>query len=280
MTDIYLGIGLVLAVSLVLTWLTARVARRLPLWGVAVVGFGAVAGLWAWVLWRDVPMVTRVLPFSNAIVLGNWVPLCLAVLLGIGAERMRGRWVRKSVALVPLTAVALWAAYGWMLAPPPKGGRSFANTVAMQTTRSSCSAAAAATLLNYGGIRATEAEMIPLCLTRDSGTFSLGLYRGLKLKTAGSAWSVEHRHLTLDELKRLNRPAILTVMLPRHAVVDARYAREWGWIPGQPHTVVFVRSLSNGDVAIGDPATGFEYWEEESLRVLWTGEVLMLVPRE
>src|SRR5260221_7046371 len=43
------------------------------------------------------------------------------------------------------------------------------------------------TTLFRSGISATEQEMADLCITR-RGTYWQGLYRGLKLKTAGTLW--------------------------------------------------------------------------------------------
>ena len=68
----------------------------------------------------------------------------------------------------------------------------------LQTTDYTCSPACAATLLKKYGIAATEQEMAELCLTR-RGTSWQGLYRGLKLKTAGTDWDVAGLPAAPDE---------------------------------------------------------------------------------
>ena len=153
----------------------------------------------------------------------------------------------------------------------------------VQTTPATCSPAAAATLLRAHGIAATEAEMAALCLTRERGTAALGLYRGLKLKTAGTPWDVEVFHTDPAGLRALvpAGPAILTVRFDPGPGIDPRYEQLWGWLPGVQHTVVVFgfTAAADGKVEMGDPVAGREHWSAKDLSVLWHGEGMRLVKR-
>jgi hypothetical protein len=106
-----------------------------------------------------------------------------------------------------------------------------------------------------------------------------GLYRGLKLKTRGTAWDVAVLSGDLETLRREPRPVILSVRLDPGPGVDARYERQWGWAAGVDHTVVFFGFREDDKTDVGDPAVGREHWREEDVRVLWHGKGLRLVPR-
>src|SRR5262249_50257934 len=150
----------------------------------------------------------------------------------------------------------------------------------LQTSRSTCSAASAATLLRAAGIDASEAEMANLCLTRDGTTWA-GLYHGLKQKTADTPWDVEIFRGTLDELKQSSgHPALLSVEL-REKHADSGFA-EQGWVAGQAHTVVLFRFVHPTVAVVGDPAIGRELWSAKDLEILWHGEGIRLIrrPRE
>jgi hypothetical protein len=166
------------------------------------------------------------------------------------------------------------------LGAPPHCTDVWTDGVSRQSTDATCSAAAAATLLRAHDIPATEREMAELCLTRRQGTNWQGLYRGLKLKTAGTPWDVEVFHCNLRELQAtLSGPAILTVQLGPNQT-DQRYIDDFGWIPGLSHSAVLFRFSPDGLlVEMGDPSVGREEWSTDDLRILWTGKGMRLVRR-
>jgi hypothetical protein len=123
--------------------------------------------------------------------------------------------------------------------------------------------------------------MAGLCLTRQGTTWQ-GLYRGLKLKTRGTAWDVAVDRCEADELRRLcGSPVLLSVGLDRSSMRDTDYERELGWIPGVSHSVVLER-FSHGAAVIADPSQEMtrEHWDAETLRTLWRGYAFRLVPRQ
>lgn len=169
----------------------------------------------------------------------------------------------------------LWPNLGPMLRPPPQSEHIVEQGVIMQSARATCSPAAAANLLTKAGIATTEAELIPLCLTDESGTPTLGLYRGLKLVAERNSRSIKILKTDLEGLlNNIPLPVLLTVELPAYGVDDPRYEADWGWIPGTGHSVVAVDRLQNGNLLIADPSTGLEAWSRKDLEVLWHGEGL------
>lgn len=220
-----------------------------------------------WTGWRDV------------MVLANLEPLAAAVLIGVLLRVSRGSWYVKSLLATVLAGIMLWQSYGRFFGPMPNTLERWNGEVCRQTSKSTCSAASAATLLTLHGIPATEGEMAKLCLTTDAGTQLLGLYRGLRIKTDGTPWKVVPFRGDIATLRQANRPAILTVGIDYWQTSDPRYASDWGWIPGMFHTVVFMKFAPNGKVEIGDPGAGKEQWEEQGVLDLWKGEGYWLVPR-
>ena len=149
----------------------------------------------------------------------------------------------------------------------------------LQTSQASCSPAAAATLLRWHGIDADEQEMALLCLTGNDGTPMLGLYRGLKLKTADTPWDVYmFSGGKVQDLRGVGPVLISVELRPEvRAVRPMRQLQAAGWIVGVAHSVVLIGFIDDHRVAIADPAVGREIWSVEDLRLLWHGQGVRLV---
>jgi hypothetical protein len=225
--------------------------------------------------------LARELPFSNLIVVGNAFPLGIGFLAGVlSGQRDVRRW-RKVLLCGALFGLAVFAVLKPVVVAPPPSRDRWSREVCLQTSHVSCSASAAATLLRAHGIESGEAELIDLCLTGKTGTTSLGLYRGLKLKTAGKPLRVEVIQSDVDRLLDDDRwPVLLLVKLEHDADVDPRYQRDWGWTPGVGHAVVIFGRVGKDRLDVGDPSIGREQWLVRDLRVLWQGRGLPLVPVE
>jgi hypothetical protein len=257
-----------------------RVGRRRSRWVAIGLILFAVAGLILNVAYfRHSLWPATILPFSNLIVLSDPNPELVAILIGAAAALMPGSLPRRSVLLVPLAVLCLWASYAPVLRDPPRLRNYWRGGVCRQTSSASCVPAAAATLLASYGIPASETEMARLCLTTDEGTSVRGLYRGLLLKTRGTPYTVEPFKGTLDDLQKLSSPVILTVRLDPGPGIDPRYSREWGWAPGVAHSLVFFCCREDGRFEIGDPAVGREFWFSDAMKTLWHGEGVRLVKR-
>jgi len=281
MVDLTVGIAILWGLAALLFGLGVRVGRRVSRRAACLLTLPALGliVLYSFVFIDD-PRLAWVLPVSSLVVVGNWTPLAVGWLAGLVWTHGSPPAWRKAAIVVLMGTVTAAHAHVWVLGVPPKCGDVWLDGVCMQTSRSSCSAACAATVLRAHGIAATEKEMARLCLTRSTGTTALGVYRGLKLKTAGTPYDVETFSWTVDELRESPPgPVILHVRLDKGATTDPRYTRDWGWTVGRGHAVVFYRFLDNGLIEMGDPSIGREKWHEDSLDVLWHGTGLRLVER-
>lgn len=281
--SIVTAIAVMSLLSLVLMAATARLLRTKSTAWTVVVGFGSVGVLLLHALvLLDHLAVVRVLPVTDVMVWGNMAPLATAVLAGVvWAKGRGGRW-RRLVPVVALVGLAWWRTYGWALEPLPKvGPEKWTGDVCRQTTRSTCTPAAIATLLRAHGIRTNEAEMMELCLSTVNGTSMLGTYRGLCLKTQGTPWRVRTFTGSYDTFRQqVGGPALLSVGLRRGAQLDPKYSKQWGWAPGVKHSVIYYGDSGEpGKVMMGDPIVGREQWFERGVRDLWYGEAMWLERR-
>jgi hypothetical protein len=157
-------IGLCVLSALAGARLQERAARRTVCTLLAAVcGLMAVYLIWIW----DRPLLSRVLPFSGVIILGNWLPVIGSFFAGICAQTKKIVWMRR-MALGATMAVLC----GYSLVRPLLGDApscvplNEGQLLDFQTTDNTCSAACAAGLLRIHGIPATERELAELCLTR------------------------------------------------------------------------------------------------------------------
>jgi Peptidase C39 family len=279
MSDIYFGIAVVLALSVIIFLAALILARKLKKWEALLLMTVAVGFLilHALVLLDNIRLA-RLLPFSNLIVVGNFSPLATAVIAALAWRYLSGSVIRRGAFLMLLIAVCMWKAYSPVFESPPTDLTNvWLGNVCLQSSTATCSPAAAATLLHHYGIETNEIEMSRLCLTSDHGTSELGLYRGLNLKTAGTGWHVEPVTGTIADLQKMDGPVLLTVGLINLMDADQRYTTVWGWQPGVRHTIVLFKFTDNNRVEVGDPATGGEHWSLDGLRTLWLGEGFRLV---
>ena len=281
MIDIYMGIAVIITLAVGLFFAGLRIARRASRRGSTLLALLAVGLVFLIAyLRRDSLFLAKILPLSNLVVLGDWLPLPVAFLAGLAWELVPGRTWRKASLIAPFVLLTLYAAYGWLFQGTPASQDYWSDGVCIQTSESSCSAACAATLLRAHGIQTTEAEMAALCFTRESGTTMAGLYCGLKLKTRGTPWKVEVFFCDVDELRTGGyMPAILKVGVGRGGAPDPKYERDWGWSRGQPHTVILFGFTQDDKVEIGDPSIGREHWAFDHLKVLWMGTGIRLAKR-
>jgi hypothetical protein len=206
------------------------------------------------------------------------VPLA-AVLAGILWKGTGKAVWRRLLFVVPCLLVAFYFPFRLMTGRTPECANLWwANRVCLQTSQATCSPAAAATLLKYHDIGASEEEMARLCLTRKNGTYLHGLYRGLRIKTRAAGYRVVVQSTELARLRsEVSLPVILNVKLTEAVNRrDPRYSKDWGWRVGVPHTVVLFRFTDGGRVRMGDPGVGHEHWDLQALRDLWHGEYIAL----
>jgi len=219
----------------------------------------------------------RLIEDSAVIVWSNLTPLFAAMAAGLVYRLPKTPLWRRLLLSASLSVAAvmavLWPFMNIWLRPPLPAGNKVRSGVTMQTAWATCSPAAASTFLRAGGIEATEAEMIPLCLTDRSGTPTLGLYRGVKLAANANERDLEAIWMTQQELESNQQwPLLVPVELPESGINNPSYEEDWGWIPGLGHSVViFGRVADTGHFRVGDPSIGAELWTIEDMQVLWHG---------
>lgn len=283
MADLYVGLAVIVLLtvgSFAAAWGFAhKVDRRVS----SLAAFAIVIWTIAFIFYvRDNVLLTKLLPFSNLVVLGNWFLPSAGLLCGLAWHRTSGKLIR-TLPLMLLCSVAAYATVEPLLGSPPDCSNSWteAGDICLQTSDKTCTPACAATILQACGIRTTEQEMAELCLTREGTTWQ-GLYRGLQLKTHNTPWTVEVFECNTDELRTMrDKPVILSMELKKDNELDRSYMEQAGFIPGTPHAVVFY-GLYEGDpdqFIICDPTGGREIWPPEALEILWHGRGMRLVPR-
>lgn len=285
MTDLFIGVAIMAILSVIVFVVSLRISKRCSLPVADFLALLIVAGIFAYIryVWYHSRLVA-LLPVSNLIVVGNWFPLAAAALGGLAWHRIPGRVWRKSFSAVSLIGAAFYTLLLPLSGSAPQCDRVWtADGICLQTTSRTCTPACAATLLHQCGIGATEQEMAELCLTREGTTWQ-GLYRGLKRKTANTAWDVEVLQCDASTILAMtNHPVILSVGLPPRTNTNqtAAATAEWGWKAGIGHSVTLLARTRSGRIVVADPAPGVgrEEWTEEDIRFLFRGTAMRLVRR-
>jgi len=282
MLDLMLGVcGMA-----VLCMMAAAAGARLQTyagWKTVVLALGtmtaAMGGYMVW-LW-DRPLLIQLLPFSNAIILGNWLPIVGAFFVGVCLRTAQVARIRRLLLSLTLSVLCAYSLVCPLLGEAPECGAAEVSgrLLEFQTTPQTCSAACAAGLLRLHGIPATEEEMASLCLTR-RGTHWLGVFRGLKLKTSSTEWDVVVEEVRPDELtQRVNPPGILALTFTQ---VSAAHSLESGFVADIGHTVVCLGTSRWKTLEVFDPSPdfGFESWNDRILADVDSGILLRLVSRK
>jgi hypothetical protein len=282
MWDIAVGVLIVAALSLGLfRWslaITHRCSSRTSNCIVSALVALVVADA---VLIHGTLSLARILPFSNVIVVGNWIPLGAAMLAGIaGAQPKIPLWRRVSLGLLLAGLASYTLTRDIVGSAPGVEDPRFWRGFCMQTNPGSCSACCAAALLRHHGISTSEREMIDLCLTRANGTPPLGLYRGLKIKTRNTPWRVQVVHGRFEELVKTEPWPVLLLVSHENTATGVGANPPGFRLPRRADHAILVFGLTvDGEAVVGDPAMGQRRWTLDELKACWHGEGLRLVKR-
>ena len=281
LSDLTSAIFCILAVSAGCFQLGRRCGRSASLSRRMASQLVAMLGMLAYMLflWNR-PRLTTLLPSSDLIILGNWLPCWAAFFVGVYLTSPGSGRARKSALSVLTLLLATYSTIAPVIGQPPECGISDSSeTLTYQTSPYTCSAACATSLLRLYGIEATEKELTELCLTRE-GTHWMGVYRGLKLKTANSEWTVVAEEYSEAAINRnVHTPSILALNLDVSAFaehVDHGFQSDTG------HSVVCLGNDGRAGVAVFDPSPdyGSEYWTDSIFRCVRGGVILRLVARD
>ncbi|GAB5444760.1 MAG: hypothetical protein Fues2KO_51090 [Fuerstiella sp.] len=230
-------------------------------------------------LWNR-PVLTRLLPGSDLVIVGNWLPLWGSFFLGFClASRSIPRW-RKTALFFPAVAFCFYSIVAPVLGQPPRceaavGGKLLQH----QTTPYTCSAACAASLLRLHNIAATEEELARLSLTRE-GTHWMGLYRGLNMKVQGTGWQVVVEPFDPGRLDQL--PFSPSILALRMDVSQFEEGVDHGFRDDCGHSVVYLGRPAADRIAVFDPSPdfGIEEWDTQIMSCISDGVIMTLVPTD
>jgi hypothetical protein len=272
--DLLTANAVMLLASLLLGFAGARSRRWRPAWigrALAILALGVIVAYGVFL--GDSLLLAKALPVADVMAWGNLQTPAMALLAGIAWAQMTGPAWQKRVLIGALVGIGLWRmAWPYMGTQPALGAEHWHRGVCVQTSKSTCAPAAAATLLARANIRAGEAEMTRLCLTHDDGTTMLGLFRGLKIKTDGTPYTVAVFEGTAADLRRQQLPAVISIQavgLPS-GILGV----------GNRHAVVVFDYADDQHITIGEPFTGnIQHWTLHDLQQVFQGESISLVRR-
>jgi hypothetical protein len=280
MADLYVGMAILALISLFVLIATVGLTRDITKREATAVGVVVALLLICYLrfIWKS-SMLAEYLPYSSIVVLSNWFPPAAAFMAGITWTHGYGSKLRRVLFGGILFGTSCWSVASPIVGEPPVCENIWdKHSVCRQTSRYTCTPAAAAMLLTWHGIPAEESEMAELCLTR-KGTTWQGLFRGLTIKTRDQPFRVRVVECDWDELpEKLTGPSILSVGIDPSKPYPEIYTKHWGWIPGVRHSVMLRDVSNNGRFSIADPAVGAEFWRKEDVQTLFRGRFLTLEP--
>ncbi len=291
MADLYLSICLMMMLCGIALAAGARVAgtsskHRLLACEMAVGSLMLVYMLFLW----DRPVLSRLLPFSSVIILGNWLPVPACFFVGVCIQTTTIHWCRRAGLTMITCGLCVYSLVRPTLGDPPRCFNLQPGlSIQHQTTDATCSAASAANLLRLYGIETSEHEMARLCLTR-KGTHWQGVYRGLKLKLHNTPWDVVAEEFEIPSATQMpvrDSPPITYMQMP--AVLSLSFKNRGGsqslatgFGEGTGHSVLLLEVASDGAITVFDPSPeyGFEYWPQPRTFGISRAVAFRIVPRE
>ena len=166
MIDLWFALIIMTLIGILLFIISYLICSNLKLRGkriFAAIIVAFIVGFSVWLL--DSLLILQLLPFQATIVYGNFLIPLAAVLVGILWNFPKRPIWRRLIFSLPILLVSYGYNLQQILAQTPHCGNKWNTGVCLQTRQSSCSAAAAATLLRSHGIDTNEKEMAQLCLT-------------------------------------------------------------------------------------------------------------------
>lgn len=280
-SDLYNAIAFCAEVSVLLLMWGCRIGRNnAPVTRLTCqLGMLVTITLYGLFLWNR-PLLTKLLPVSNVIILSNWLPIAGSFFIGIYLTTTAiARFRRIVVGGLTLSIVAFSFVSPLLGSAPTCSELEEESLLVHQTTPFTCSPAVAASLLRLHGVSATESELAGLCLTR-KGTHWMGLYRGLVIKTQATEWNVVAEEYSPQALFRLQQhPCILALDFNTDAIPEGR---ELGFHEETGHSVLVLRTTNDQQLDVFDPSPhyGMETWDVDILQYVRSGVILRLVPRD
>ncbi|TFH12958.1 MAG: hypothetical protein E4H02_12690 [Lentisphaerales bacterium] len=273
---LWTGIAAIVGLSALLFimgyWISRRVGHRIR--NVLLVVTFVLGVTYVW-LARDSGWQLRLMPGVNGMMYGKWLMPIICFAAGLLTSFSKIRRSHRAVLISLLVCVSSLDFISAAALSRPVTSDRYDDWVTLQSSEATCSPAACATLLQLSGILVSEQDMVRACLTTSRGTSWQGMYRGLSLLVANDCHVGAKKYSSVDEMPL---PAIINAELRSTKDEYKRYHEEWGWEPGEPHTVVVFRTEDDDGLLLADAAVGLELWDRRALDVLWNGEALVILP--
>ena len=143
MGDVYLGLTVIFALAVLMFLLGLKSVMCVsPRIGKVLAVGTIVAGGLSVVFLRESVVLARVLPFSNLIVLANWLPLAAGFLTGIVWQLVKEAKRPRRWPVVVLALLGAYSAIHPLLGQPPRCYNHWdEDGVCRQTSQKTCSAA-------------------------------------------------------------------------------------------------------------------------------------------
>lgn len=266
-------------------------------------------GLALWIFWSSSYSLrwAELLPLGGVLLIANASVLLIVCAGGflLGVDRISQ--LRKIVGagvLLTTAAISIASAIFRPIWEPieldPQS--TWKDGVCMQSHEASCAPAAAATLLHFHGISASEQLMARRCFTSQNGTLTLGAFRGLCATLNGQdyaaravvcepnqvpEWTIDD-HLPMlamvDFQEQLQRSAVQVASnaaVSEHSWLAAlcRMPQRSRGLETGRHAVVILQRLEDGRLLVADPAVGKIRWSDEYFRDIWVGEGMYLIAK-
>ena len=199
------------------------------------------------------------LPFGWYSAIHAWWAVPFAFLLfGIGIVQLRSKRERWGLGFLAAALFFATVSHGWAtvrLDPDEQNGVPDARCVVFQTTKFSCGAAAAATVLTRIGYPTTEREMAIRCGTNAvTGTDEIAAALCLREKLGATEKQVQVNRAEWDDLRRMPMPVMATNRMS--ALLD--------------HWVVILK-VEPERVTVADPTIGIHPLTRDRFLKQWLG---------
>jgi hypothetical protein len=234
-------------------------------WAGLTLGFLLIL-FWAWLVRHPATAIhlvpVRVLSRIEGVGGLPWFML----ILGVAWGRSRCARQRHVIAwAMMLGAIHFMHGSRWLLQETPTAvmGQTVNPYTIRQSQDYSCVPAACATALNLLGVRATEAQLAELTLTRPgTGATIIRAFDGLDQRLRGTGWRPVLAEPGVHELRGIPTPALTPLQFEptrRHMVVISRVLRDGAWVM--------------------DPTDGYLFLSNEQLADLYCDQLIYFVRR-
>ena len=194
---------------------------------------------------------------ASIFVFDSWIGFSAIIFFIVAYQNIQKKRSKKAVFIFTLFLIIYFLANSFLFLLPLNEDEFkiifIQDGVCLQSTGYSCAAASMVTFLKLYNIEATEYEMTKTSYTQAGrGADDLGIYYALKKKLEGSSFKLKIRKASIEELKEINRPVIIS--------------KKYSYLID--HVIVFL-NYENNQFEVADPLMGITSIQETDLEKQW-----------